>query len=78
MVYSEEDVPFKFVVHLVNIECRRTRRMLRKNQVLYSSILVKVTTYSTAKGEGWWPITETVKGDVPICQVNGWPNASPS
>lgn len=52
--------------------------MLRKNQVLYSSILVKVTTYSTTNGEGWWPITETVKGDVPICQVNGWPNASPS
>lgn len=22
MVYSEEDVPSKFVVHLVNIECR--------------------------------------------------------
>lgn len=73
MVYSEEDVPFKFAVHLVNVECRDTRRTPSENQRLYASILTKVRKYSATKEEEWSPITQTVKGDVPIRQVNGWP-----
>lgn len=73
MVYSEEDVPFKFAVHLVNVECRDTRRTPSENQLLYSSIPTKVRKYSATKEEEWSPIIQTVKGDVPICQVNGWP-----
>lgn len=47
MVYGEEDVPFKFAVHLTNTECRDMRWTLSGNRRLYPSILTKLRKYST-------------------------------
>lgn len=76
MVYGDEDVPFKFAVHLTDTGCRDMRGTLSGNRRLYPSILTKLRKYiHNNRGGGWSPTTETVKGDVHVCQVNGWPDA---
>lgn len=66
MVHSDEDVPSKFVVHLVNIECRVLGKAAGGKKKKIKRIILpswaQVMNYSPIEDRGWQPSSENSEG----------------
>lgn len=73
MAYSDEDVPSKFTWPILNVELGRQCGLTPS--ALHVHLAISDELFYNKRSEDGSRSLKQSKGDVLVCQVNGWPDA---